>query len=65
MFWIPDLCHVYGLGGGGLRGWGGESGGSENSANAGAFLKTWLFSEIYKSYLNAGKRPPLFLTGQQ
>ena len=26
----------------------------------GAFFETWVVSEIYKSYLNAGKRPPLY-----
>lgn len=32
----------------------------ENSAMSGAFFETWVVSEIYKSYLNAGKRPPLY-----
>lgn len=32
----------------------------ENSAMSGAFFETWIVSEIYKSYLNAGKRPPLY-----
>lgn len=32
----------------------------ESGAMAGAFFETWVISEIYKSYLNAGKRPPLF-----
>jgi len=27
---------------------------------SGAFFESWVFSEIYKSYLNAGKEPPLF-----
>ena len=27
---------------------------------SGAFFETWVVSEIYKSYLNAGKRPPLY-----
>ena len=27
---------------------------------AGAFFETYVFSEIYKSYLNAGKEPPIF-----
>lgn len=31
-----------------------------NSAMAGAFFETWVVSEIWKSYLNAGKRPPLY-----
>lgn len=32
----------------------------EVSAMAGAFFETFVVSEIYKSYLNAGKRPPLY-----
>lgn len=32
----------------------------ERGAMAGAFFETYVFSEIYKSYLNAGKEPPLF-----
>ena len=32
----------------------------ERSAMAGAFFETYVFSEIYKSYLNAGREPPLF-----
>ena len=32
----------------------------EKSAMSGAFFETWVVSEIYKSYLNAGKRPPLY-----
>jgi len=27
---------------------------------SGAFFESWVFSEIYKSYLNAGKEPPLY-----
>ena len=27
---------------------------------SGAFFETWVVSEIYKSYLNAGKKPPLY-----
>ena len=27
---------------------------------SGAFFESWVFAEIYKSYLNAGKEPPLF-----
>lgn len=27
---------------------------------AGAFYESYIFSEIYKSYLNAGKEPPLY-----
>ena len=27
---------------------------------SGAFFETWVVGEIYKSYLNAGKRPPLY-----
>lgn len=32
----------------------------ENSAMSGAFFETWLVTEIYKSYLNVGKTPPLY-----
>lgn len=32
----------------------------EKGAMAGAFFETYVFSEIYKSYLNAGKEPPIF-----
>lgn len=32
----------------------------ERGAMSGAFFETYVFSEIYKSYLNAGKEPPLF-----
>lgn len=32
----------------------------EKGAMAGAFFESWVFSEIYKSYLNAGKEPPLY-----
>ena len=32
----------------------------ENSAMNGAFFETWVVSEIWKSYINAGKRPPLY-----
>ncbi len=42
-----------------LMGWGGARV-LEASAMSGAFFETWVVSEIYKSYLNAGKRPPLF-----
>ena len=27
---------------------------------SGAFFESYVFSEIYKSYLNAGKEPPIF-----
>jgi predicted AAA+ superfamily ATPase len=27
---------------------------------SGAFFETWVVSEIYKSYVNNGKRPPLY-----
>ena len=27
---------------------------------SGAVLETWVVTEIYKSYINSGKRPPLF-----
>lgn len=42
-----------------LMGWGSASV-LENSAMSGAFFETWVVGEIYKSYLNAGKRPPLY-----
>ena len=42
-----------------LMGWGSAKV-LENSAMSGAFFETWVVSEIYKSYLNAGKRPPLY-----
>ena len=42
-----------------LMGWG-SAAVLENSAMSGAFFETWVVSEIYKSYLNAGKRPPLY-----
>ena len=32
----------------------------ERGAMSGAFFESWVFSEIYKSYLNAGKDAPLF-----
>ena len=32
----------------------------ERGAMDGAFFETWVVSEIYKSYINNGKRPPLF-----
>ena len=32
----------------------------EASAMSGAFFETWVVGEIIKSYLNAGRRPPLF-----
>jgi len=32
----------------------------ERSAMDGAFFETWVVSEIYKSYINNGKRPPLY-----
>ena len=32
----------------------------ERGPMSGAFFESWVFSEIYKSYLNAGKEPPLF-----
>lgn len=32
----------------------------ESSAMSGAFFETWVVSEIYKSFINAGKRPPLY-----
>lgn len=42
-----------------LMGWGSPMV-LENSAMSGAFFETWVVSEIYKSYLNAGKKPPLY-----
>lgn len=42
-----------------LMGWG-SARVLESSAMSGAFFETWVVSEIYKSYLNAGKRPPLY-----
>ena len=32
----------------------------ERGAMSGAFFESWVFAEIYKSYLNAAKEPPLF-----
>lgn len=32
----------------------------EKGAMSGAFFESFVFSEIYKSYLNAGKDPPIF-----
>lgn len=32
----------------------------ESGAMAGAFFETWVVGEIYKSYLNAGKKPPMY-----
>ena len=32
----------------------------ERGAMSGTFFESWVFSEIYKSYLNAGKEPPVF-----
>jgi len=32
----------------------------ERGAMSGAFFESFIFSEIYKSYLNAGKEPPLY-----
>lgn len=42
-----------------LMGWG-SAAVLENSAMSGAFFETWVVGEICKSYLNAGKRPPLY-----
>ncbi len=37
----------------------------ERGAMSGAFFESYVFSEIYKSYLNAGKEPPIFyISGQ-
>lgn len=32
----------------------------ERGAMSGAFFESWVFSEIYKSYLNAAKEPPVY-----
>lgn len=32
----------------------------ERGAMSGAFFESYIFSEIYKSYINAGKEPPLY-----
>ena len=32
----------------------------ESGAMSGQIFETWVVSEVYKSYLNAGKRPPLY-----
>ena len=32
----------------------------EKGAMSGAFFESYVFSEVYKSYLNAGKEPPVF-----
>ncbi len=32
----------------------------ERGAMSGAFFESYVFSEIYKSYLNAGKEPPVY-----
>ena len=42
-----------------LMGWS-SSAVLENSAMSGAFFETWVVGEIYKSYLNAGKKPPMY-----
>ena len=42
-----------------LMGWG-SAAVLEASAMSGVFFETWVVSEIWKSYLNVGKRPPLF-----
>ena len=42
-----------------LMGWG-SAAVLENSAMGGEFFETWVVSEVYKSYLNAGRRPPLY-----
>ena len=42
-----------------LMGWGSAEV-LEASAMSGEFFETWVVSEVYKSYLNAGKRPPLY-----
>lgn len=42
-----------------LMGWG-SAAVLEASAMSGQFFETWVVSEIYKSYLNAGQQPPLY-----
>ena len=42
-----------------LMGWGSAEV-LEASAMSGEFFETWVVSEVWKSYLNAGKRPPLY-----
>ena len=42
-----------------LMGWGSAEV-LEASAMSGEFFEAWVVAEIYKSYLNAGKRPPLY-----
>ena len=42
-----------------LMGWG-SARVLEASAMSGEFFETWVVSEVYKSYLNAGKRPPMY-----
>ena len=42
-----------------LMGWGSAEV-LEASAMSGEFFETWVVSEVCKSYLNAGKRPPLY-----
>ena len=37
----------------------------ESSAMDGAFFETWVVSEIYKSYINNGERPPLYFYRDQ
>jgi predicted AAA+ superfamily ATPase len=32
----------------------------ERGAMSGAFFESWVFAEIYKSFLNAGREPPVF-----
>jgi len=38
----------------------GNSEALERGAMSGAFFESYVFSELYKSYLNAGKEPPIF-----
>ena len=38
----------------------GNPGALERGAMSGAFFESYVFSEVYKSYLNAGREPPLF-----
>lgn len=42
-----------------LMGWGSPQV-LENSAMSGEFFETWVVMEIYKSFVNAGERPPLY-----
>ncbi len=51
-FWDTGLCAY-------LLKWGNAEI-LERGAMAGSFFESWVFSEIYKSYLNSAKEPPVF-----